>query len=96
MQSLQHAKDPSGGQFDPPMPKPLDPYTETNTTEKTAPNFQTKDPSDCDKRYDDDVDACKDTCGPLSVSRYWCIVKALAKYRACRRIYNPAGSDWTK
>ncbi len=96
VQSLQHAKDPSGGQFDPPLPKPIDPYTETDTTAKTAPNFPTKNPMDCEARYSEDKERCRSGCGDGSIgAQAFCLAKAWVKYRACRRIYNSGGSDWT-
>jgi uncharacterized protein RhaS with RHS repeats len=83
----------SGGLF-PPAPQAIDP-SEITPIVTTPPNFPTQDPSKCDKQFDDDVDKCKNTCGRADVSRYWCLAKAYLRLRACKRIYNPAGSNWT-
>ena len=84
VQSLQHAKDPSGGQFDPPLLKPIDPYTETNTTTYTPTFFPTKESVDCDKQYHDDYERCRNTCESVAGGAA-CRLKAEIKYFFCKK-----------
>jgi len=76
-------------EFDPNRPRP-----QTFPEVQSAPNYPTTDPSDCDKRFEEDLDACKETCPGVTFSRIACIAAAYIKYRWCRRLNNPAGSDW--
>ena len=85
-----------GGAFPPgTLPAPINPWTDTTPVVITPANFPpSKGPSDCEAQFDKDIDQCKNTCGPVSVGRYWCIFLAMQKFKACKRINNPAGTNW--
>jgi RHS repeat-associated protein len=74
----------------------LDPLKDTHA-EVQQPSWPApKNPLDCEARYSEDKERCRSSCGDGSVgAQALCLAKAWLKYRACRRISNPAGSNWT-
>ena len=85
-----------GGIF-PPGTLPTKPPVNFPTTTE-PPYFPTKDPRDCEKQYTEDLEKCQSIVETrcyfgVNFDRLACRVKAQIRFRACRRINNPAGNN---
>jgi len=93
------SNDPYAQIFNPPLPQPIDPWTQT-TPIVQVPAPIPVDPRNCQKQYTEDLERC-DTMTETSChfgidfDKLACRIKAYTRYRACRRINNPAGNNWT-
>jgi hypothetical protein len=82
----------------PPLPKPFDPWKDGIPT-IPVPEPLPKDVRNCEKIYSDDLYRCEimnetNCYFGIDFDKTICRAKAFTRYRACRRIFNPPGSDW--
>ena len=90
---VPNSNDPYAQIFNPPLPQPINPWTQTTTIAKVPAWSLPNDPTNCDKQLERDLDKCQKTCPEIiSFSRAWCIAKAYMRYKACNKL-NKAGQN---